>query len=520
MDVVVRAGFGVVILAGETQRAVDVLAGGRRADAPEGGAGLPGELAVGVEEVGGRADEVGDDGVEAGVEPRLLGAVVVSGGVVVAGFAAGSRVGRAAFGLGERPETAGFPVPAGDPRRRIVPGDVVLFGEHHAVPGKHDPFDHPAIIGGAIGAIASETLLGDPPAERIIGVPPAPTVGSGHTGQPVVGVPAVAPGPRPRRQPFVLAQCHPALAVVLVANPAGTADQRAGVLPTALRGLVHPVAPVTLCGWGRGGHRPGRLGDVARRVVDVTLGPAGPVDGGDPPHRVEIEPAQAGEHVIDLGDIAVSAVGVVAALQHPRVPRTPGHTGGHGLRQQLVVGIPRLRQHHPGIQAAFDLPARRVVGEAHRPTGGLQRGREVVRVICPDTRRPGRRHPPHPPTQHVERRGHRPAVTGLRQHPAERIPLEHTVRIGVGSAHNPADGVVDKRRHTVRGSCLGHIPKQIAGEPHALPRTVGRRDELPGSVMGIGQHPAVEVGLPHQVPGRIVVVAPDQPGRVGHRDQP
>ncbi len=131
--------------------------------------------------------------------------------------------------------------------------------------------------------------------------------------------------------------------------------------------------------------------------------------GGDPPHRVEIKPAQAGEHVIDLGDIPIPAVGVVPTLQHLRLPDGPrptrGHRlRGHGLRQQLLVGVPRLRQHHPGVQAALDLPASSVVGEPHRPTGGRQRQRQIVRVILPDAVRSGRRHPPHPPTQHVERR--------------------------------------------------------------------------------------------------------------------
>ncbi len=245
MIVVVCAGFGVVILAGETQRAVDVLAGGRLMDAPQRGPGLPGKLPVGVNEFGRRADQIGDDGVEPGVEPRLPGGVVVISGVVTAGLAARSRVGRVAFGLGERPETARLPVPAGDPGRRIVrSGVVVLFGEHHAVPGEHDPFDHPAIIGGTISAIAAEALLGDPPTERVVPVTPAPAVRGGHTGEPIVGIPAVAPGTRLPRQPLVLAQRHPALAVVLVADAAGTADQRAGVLPTALRGLIKSV---TLC---------------------------------------------------------------------------------------------------------------------------------------------------------------------------------------------------------------------------------------------------------------------------------
>ncbi len=461
--------------------------------------------------------------MEPGVEPLLV-EIIWAFVDVPAGIAiGGSRIvsmkgpgadGPAAFGLGERPEAAGFPVPGGDPGCQIGGGGVVLFGEDGAVPGEVDPFAHPAVVAGAIGAIAGEALFGDPPAERIIGIPPAPAVRGGHTGEAIVGIPAVAPGPRFRRQPLVLAHRHPALAVVLVADPAGPANQRAGVLPTTLRGLVHPVAPVTLCGWGRDGHRPGRVDDVARRVVGVTLLPVGSVDGGDPPGRVEIEPAQACEHVIDLADVTVRTVGVVPALQHPRVPR------GHGLRQQLVVGIPRLRQHHPAVQAARDLPAGRVVGEPHRPTGGVQGDRPVVHVVLPDTRRSGRRHPPHPPAQHVVRRGDRPAVTRLGQHPTGGVPGERAVGVGVHRTHDTADGVVSERRHTVRGSCLGHVPERIAGEPHALPGTIDTFNDLPGAIMDVGQHPAVEIGLPHQIPGRIVVIPPHQAGRIGDSHQP
>ncbi len=191
------AGFGIVVLTGETQRAVEGTVGGRRAGTPQGGPGPPGKLPVGVEEFGGSTDQIGNDGMEPGVKPRLLGDVV-------AAVAAHSRVGRAAFGLGERPETAGLPLPRGDPRRRIVPGDVPLLGEDGAVPGEVDPFAHPAVVAGAV-SLAAKALLGDPPAERIIGIPPVPTVRRGDTGQPIVGIPAVVPGTWLTRQPLVLA---------------------------------------------------------------------------------------------------------------------------------------------------------------------------------------------------------------------------------------------------------------------------------------------------------------------------
>ncbi len=113
---------------------------------------------------------------------------------------------------------------------------------------------------------------------------------------------------------------------MLVADATGPADQRAGILPATLRGSVRPVVPVALRG-----HRPGRVGDVARGVIGVALGPVSSVDSGDPPGRVEVEPAQPGEQVIDLGDIAIRTVGVVPALHQPRTPRGPRPTCGHGL---------------------------------------------------------------------------------------------------------------------------------------------------------------------------------------------
>ncbi len=191
MVVVVQAGFGVVVLAGETQWAVEVTGGRWWAGAPQGAPGLPGEVAVGVDQFGGGTDEVGDNGVELGIEPRLLGPVVTS-------FATWNILGQAAFGLGERAEAAGFPVPGRDARRQTVGGGVVLFGEDDAVPGEVNLFDHGCIV-------VAEALFGDPAAERVIGIAPALTVRGAHPGQPVLAVPAVPPGPRPRRQPFLLA---------------------------------------------------------------------------------------------------------------------------------------------------------------------------------------------------------------------------------------------------------------------------------------------------------------------------
>ncbi len=158
----------------------------------------------------------------------------------------------------------------------------MLFGEHNTVPDEVDSLGHTTVIAGTRGAtvvdsvIGGEVLFGDPPAERVVPVTPTLAVRCGHTGQPVVGVPGVPPGTRLRRQPLVLAQRHPTLTVVFVTDTASAAEQRAGVLPSALRGGVQPVAAVVPVVWR--GQRPGRVGDVPRRVVGVALLPVGAVD--------------------------------------------------------------------------------------------------------------------------------------------------------------------------------------------------------------------------------------------------
>ena len=70
VEVVVQAGFGVVVLAGEPQRRRCLAALGA-GGAPEAGAVEPVDAAVVVDEFGRRADEVGDDGVEPLVDPLL-----------------------------------------------------------------------------------------------------------------------------------------------------------------------------------------------------------------------------------------------------------------------------------------------------------------------------------------------------------------------------------------------------------------------------------------------------------------
>src|SRR5579875_463503 len=107
-----------------------------RVGAPEGSAGVPSECAVLVDEFGGSADEVGDDGVEAFVVPVLVG------------LAGAERDG--AFDLRERAVwVGGAVVPGGD-----VGGVADLFDHDIAVPGELGLFHH----GDSIGR---EALFGD-----------------------------------------------------------------------------------------------------------------------------------------------------------------------------------------------------------------------------------------------------------------------------------------------------------------------------------------------------------------------
>ncbi len=98
--------------------------------------------------------------------------------------------------------------------------------------------------------------------------------------------------------------------------------------------------------------------------------------------------------------------------------------------------------------------------------------------------------------------------------------MKRAVGIRVDGPDHPSRRVIGERRHTARAVLLHNITEQVAGKPHRLAGTVGPGDELTGGITGIGQHPAVEVGLPDKIPGWVVVVAPDQPGRVRDRHQP
>jgi hypothetical protein len=69
--VVVEGGFRVRVLAGEAEGGVGGGVPVPSSGAPKGGAGVPGDVAHFVDEFGGGADKVGDDGEEARVDLAL-----------------------------------------------------------------------------------------------------------------------------------------------------------------------------------------------------------------------------------------------------------------------------------------------------------------------------------------------------------------------------------------------------------------------------------------------------------------
>ena len=71
--IVVEAGLLVVVLTREPEWCGRAVVGVVEERAPQCRVLLPGEASVGVDEFGGRADEVGDDSVEPLVEPCLVG---------------------------------------------------------------------------------------------------------------------------------------------------------------------------------------------------------------------------------------------------------------------------------------------------------------------------------------------------------------------------------------------------------------------------------------------------------------
>src|SRR5205807_1273055 len=121
-------------------------------------------------------------------------------------------------------------------------------------------------------AILADAGFADPAAHRVVAVAPGRAVRGDDIGEPVGGVPAVAPFPALTGQRAPDRAHDAALLVVLVAAPTGLPDQGATHLARSLRVVI--------------ASRVVRGGNVAERVVGIGFPPVGRADGGDPPSRV------------------------------------------------------------------------------------------------------------------------------------------------------------------------------------------------------------------------------------------
>ena len=97
----------------------------------------------------------------------------------------------------------GSVVPGGD----VAGGGVPGLGEGGAVPGEPGLFGHLSVGGHdvGVGGVAGEALLGHPAAEGVVRVAPVGAVGGADTAEVVVGVPGVGPGPGLAGQEFAVA---------------------------------------------------------------------------------------------------------------------------------------------------------------------------------------------------------------------------------------------------------------------------------------------------------------------------
>ncbi|MEU9181999.1 hypothetical protein AB0C90_35235 [Streptomyces sp. NPDC048550] len=124
---------------------------------------------------------------------------------------------------------------------------------------------------------------------------------------------------------------------------------------------------------------PGGLGLVADPVIVVPLGPLCGGQARDPAFRGQLEPARAGEPVVDLGEVPVRPVRVRAVLDGA-VAGGPDRLPGEA--PQVIV---RMVDRQVLADASDGLAARLVEPEAHLPAGGVEQGAAVAR-----TRRSGR----------------------------------------------------------------------------------------------------------------------------------
>ena len=246
VQVVVKAGLRVRVLAGVAQRCVGGGAACHGGGAPESAPSTPGKVPISCDKFGGGADEVGDDGEEAGVD-ALLGIG-----------------GEYSLSLGDRREPFVFPSQCNGTQADACGG---LLDDLGAVPGEQGLLDHLAVD--------IESLLGSTAAERVVVVGPDRAVGCLALGQPVLGVPGVAPHIGFAGDAGLAALNDTTGTVVNVGPPTRLHDPQSAELACTCCGLTV-------------GAGPGRLSEVARSVVRVGLSPALPIDLGDAADTVEV----------------------------------------------------------------------------------------------------------------------------------------------------------------------------------------------------------------------------------------
>ncbi len=94
--------------------------------------------------------------------------------------------------------------------------------------------------------------------------------------------------------------------------------------------------------------------------------------------------------------------------------------------------------------------------------------------------------------------------------------MQGDVRVGVHRPHETARRVELESRDRTLGVTFPHPAECVVGEAGRLSRAVGPRRELPRRIVLVVQHPAVEVGLPHEPACLVVDVGPVEPVRRRH----
>ena len=377
----------------------------------------------------------------------------------------------AVVGLRDRHRGVRAVVPRG--RGGGAGGVAVRLLQHQvAGPGEGHLLQHPVAV--------AEALLGDAPAETVVAV--APAVAAGRDGQDhaVLGVPLEAPRAR-----VVDPAGEAALRVVGERRVVGAHEHGAGELPAPAAGADQ----------------------VAGLVVVVPLRGVA-VDGPDAAGVVGGERQVAGERVGDRGDPVGGVVGVAALGAVGDV--LAGEPAGR------VEGLPQRDQAADG---PADLASGVVVGEAEQVLPGGQALRAPVGVERPAARPARRRGAGLDRAGGGVRGAHRPPVDRLGHHPAVRVPGEPHLRVRAEHGGHVTVGVVLDAGDGVADAAFDDPAQRVPAVVGDGAGGVGVRDQLTRLVVPVTLATAVEVGLPAQPAGRVVLVAPRPTGRIPHRCQ-